>query len=194
MPLFFISNDITTILCFAQNKDGVDYDDPFLVQAKISDSWWLTHNSCKYLLCCLVMKDCKDISTRPCKQPAGKLQVAVREAKVNVIGDKRALAKSDRPVEKYGNIDHQMKKVRVVGMQAHTEKILVNTIQKQIKILRENTDVCKSVHGKQGNSKLLVSLINKITGSNQNAGTTPSSAAVSSCDGAILLLDENQEE
>ncbi len=59
---FFISNDVTTILCFAQNEGGVDYDDLFLVQAKISDSWWLTHNSCKYLLCCLVMKDCKDIS------------------------------------------------------------------------------------------------------------------------------------
>jgi hypothetical protein len=180
----FISNDVSTILCFAQNKDSIDYNDPFLVQAKISDSWWLTHNSCKYLLCCLVMKDCKDIGTRLCKQPAGKSQVAARVAKAKAKGDKRALAKNNRPVEKYGNIDHQMKKARVVGMQAHAEKILVNTIQIQIKTLSKNTDVYKSIHGKQGYNELLVSLINKITGSNQN----------DSHDSTVSLLDENQEE
>jgi hypothetical protein len=140
------------------------------------------------------MKDCKDISTRPCEQPAGKSRVVAREARAKAIEDKRAFAKSKRPVEKYGDIDHQMKKARVVGTQAHAEKILVDTIQTQIKIFRENADVYKSIHGEQGYNKLLVGLINKITGLNQNAGMTPSSAAVSSCDGAILLLYENQEE
>jgi hypothetical protein len=193
-PSFLITNSVTTILCFAQIECGVDYNDPSLVQAKTGDTWWLMHNMCKYLLCCLVMKDCKDISTRPCEQPAGKSRVAAREAKVKAIGEERVLAKSDRPVEKNGNIDHQMKKARVVGMQAHTEKIVVDTIQIQIKNLRENADVYKSIHGKQGYNELLVSLINKITGTNQSSGTTPSSAAVSSCDGAISLLDENQDE
>jgi hypothetical protein len=117
-----------------------------------------------------------------------------REAKAKAIGDKMALAKSKRAVETYGNIDQQMKKVRVVRMQAHAEKILVDTIQTQIKNLRENADVYKFVHGKHRYNKLLVSLINKITGSTQNAVATPSSAAVSSRDSAILLLDENQEE
>jgi hypothetical protein len=79
------------------------------------------------------MKNCKDINTRPCKQPAGKSLVAARETKAKAIGNKRALAKSNRPLEKNGNIDHQMKKAQVVGMQAHTEKILVDTIQIQIK-------------------------------------------------------------
>jgi hypothetical protein len=120
--------------------------------------------------------------------------VAAREAKAKAIGEERALAKSDRPVEKNGNIDHQMKKARVVGMQVHSEKILVDTIQIQIKNLRENADVYKSIHGKQGYNESLVSLINKITGTNQSAGTTPSSAAVSSRNGTILLLDENQDE
>jgi hypothetical protein len=63
--------------------------------------------------------------------------VAAREAKVKAIGDKRALAKSNWPFEKNGNIDHQMEKARVVDMQAHAEKILVDTIQIQIKNLRE---------------------------------------------------------
>jgi hypothetical protein len=65
---------------------------------------------------------------RPCKQPARKSRVAAREAKAKAIGDERALAKRERAVEKYDDIDHQMKKLRVVRMQAHTEKILVNTI------------------------------------------------------------------
>jgi hypothetical protein len=194
LPSFLISNDVTTVLCFAQNKCCIDYDDPSLVQAKIGDAWWLTHNTCKYLLCCLVMKGCKDISMRPCKQPAGKSRVVAREAKVKAIGEERALAKSERPVEKNGNIDHQMKKAQVVGMQAPTEKILVDTIQIQIKNLRENADVYKSIHGEQGYNELLVSLINKITGTNQSTEMTPSSAAVSSRDGAISLLDENQDE
>jgi hypothetical protein len=193
-PSFLNSNDVTTIICFIQNECGIDYDDLSSVQAKIGDTWWSMHNMYKYLLCCLVMKDCKDIRTRPCKQPAGKSRVAAREAKAKAIGEERALAKSDRPLEKNGDIDHQMKKAQVVGMQAHTEKIFVDTIQIQIKNLRENADVYKSIHGKQGYNELLVSLINKITGTNQSAGTTPSSAAVSSRDGTILLLDENQDE
>jgi hypothetical protein len=55
--------------------------------------------------------------------------VAAREAKVKAIGEERALTKSNRPVEKNGDIDHQMKKAQVVGMQAHAEKIIVDTIQ-----------------------------------------------------------------
>ncbi len=47
---------------------------------------------------------------RPCKQPTGKSRVAAREAKAKAIGEERALAKSDRPVEKNGDIKHQMKK------------------------------------------------------------------------------------
>ncbi len=56
LPSIFISHDVTTILCFTQNEDSVDYEDPFSVQAQISDLWWMMHNSCKYLLCCLVME------------------------------------------------------------------------------------------------------------------------------------------
>ena len=64
------------------------------------------HQSCKYLLCCLVRKDCKDINTKPCEQPPGKTRMAAREAKAKVIGLERADAKSERPVEKYGDVDH----------------------------------------------------------------------------------------
>ena len=83
---------------------------------------------CKYLLCCLVHKDCKDISTRPCEQPADHTRVAVREAARLELTSERAEARSQRPVERYGDVDHMMKKVRVVGMEAQAEKIEVDTI------------------------------------------------------------------
>ena len=77
-------------------------------------------------------------------------------------------------------------------MQAQGGEILVDTIQTQIKNIRENADVYKSVHGKERYNNLLVSLINKITGLNTNTRLRPSSAAASSCDGTISLLDKNR--
>jgi len=102
--------------------------------------------------------------------------VLAREAKTKALVGERAIAKSDRPVEKHGDVDHQLKKVRLSGMQAHAEKIMVDTICTQIKNLKENADVYKSIHGEKGYNELLVSLITKMTGSINNKGTTPSSA------------------
>ena len=155
---------------------GVDYSDPFSVQSEIDDDWWLTNPSCKYMLCCLVCKDCKDINTKPCEQPPGRTRVEARDAKTKVLSSERAIAKLDRPVEKYGDVDHQLKKVRLTGMQAHAEKIMVDTISTQIKNLKENADVYKSVHGEKGYNELLVNLISKMTGTMNKNGTTPSFA------------------
>ena len=58
-----------------------------------------------------------------------------RDAKSKALVTECAIAKSDRPVEKYGDVDHQLKKVRLSGMQAHAEKIIVDTINTQIKKL-----------------------------------------------------------
>jgi hypothetical protein len=111
-----------------QKEDGVNYDDPFSVQSQISDSWWLTHPSCKYLFCCLVHKDCKDFNTKPFEQPPGNTRVAERVSKTKAIGDEHTVAQSERAVERYGDIDHHLKKVRLRGMQTQAEKIKVDTI------------------------------------------------------------------
>jgi hypothetical protein len=59
-----LSNLLTMSLQFyIQKEDGLDYDDAIAVQASIGDTWWLTSLSCKYMLCCFVHKDCKDLST-----------------------------------------------------------------------------------------------------------------------------------
>jgi hypothetical protein len=61
------------------------------------------------------------------------------------------------------------------SIQAQAEKIVLDTVQTHIQNFWENTDVYKSVHGDQGYNELLVRLISKMTGSDKNAGTTPSS-------------------
>ena len=71
--------------------------------------------------------------------------MVARKEKTKAIGLEWSDAKSERPVEKYGDVDHQLKKMRLGGMQAHAEKSIVDTISTQIKNLKENADVYKSV-------------------------------------------------
>jgi hypothetical protein len=131
------------------------------------------------MLCCFVHKDCKDLSTRPTELPSGHTR---KEARVNsraVLAKEREETKAERIVggERYGDVEHQLKKARVVGMQAQAEKISIETIQTKLKLLRENADVYKSMHGEELYNKMVVDLINKMTGSTSNGiGETPVSA------------------
>ena len=145
------------------------------------------------LLSCL--QGCKDIKSKPCEQPPGKTRVAARKEKTKAIVLERSVAKSERPVEKYGDINHQLKKVRLSGMQAHPEKIIVDTISTQIRNLKENVNVYKSVNGETAYNKLLVSLISKMTGGTmKNSGSTPSFVLASTAGEQISLLDDNDED
>ena len=54
--------------------------------------------------------------------------MVARESKSKKIVTERAISEAERPVEKHGDNDHQLKKVRLSGMQAHAEKIMVDTI------------------------------------------------------------------
>ena len=81
-------------------------------------------------------------------------------------------------------------------MQAHAEKIIVDTISTQIKNLKENADVYKSVHGETVYNNLLVSLISKMTGggSTTNSGGTPTSVFALSSGEKMMLDDDNDED
>ncbi len=62
-------------------------------------------------------------------------------------------------------------------MQAQAEKISIDTIQTKLKLLRENADVYKVMHGEELYNKMVVDLLNKMTGNNRNSiGETPISA------------------
>ena len=162
-----------------QNEDDLDYDDAIAVQAAIPETWWLTSLSCKFMLCCFVHKDCKDISTRPTELPAGHTCKVARANSRVALAKEREESRAERIVggKRYGDVEHQLKKARVVGMQAQAEKISIETIQTKLKLLRENADVYKVMHGKELYNKMVVDLLNKMTGNNSNSiGETPISA------------------
>jgi hypothetical protein len=79
------------------------------------------------------------------------------------LENKKSKAKAQRPIEKYGDVAHELKKVTVVGMQAQAEKITIGMIQMKVQLLRENADVYKSIHGDDCYNKMLVGLINQMT-------------------------------
>ncbi len=71
---------------------GVDYDCPASVDARIPPTWWLEHNSCKYMLVCIVHKDNKDILTHATELPAGYTRAVARVIKLNELAIEREYA------------------------------------------------------------------------------------------------------
>ena len=145
------------------------------------------------MLCCFIHKDCKDLSTRPTELPAGHTRKEARANSWAVLAKEREESKAERIVggERYGDVEHQLKKARVVGMQAQAEKISIETIQTKLKLLRENADVYKSMHGEGLYNKMVVDLINKMAGSTSNGiGETP----VSAMSAQSLQRDEDFED
>ena len=162
-----------------QNKDGFDYNDDIAVQDLFCEMWWLISHSCKYMLCCFVPKDCKDLSTRPSELPAGHTNNEAQANSQDVLAKERGESKAEQIIggEWYGDVKHQLKKARVEGMQTKAEKIAIETIQTKLKLLRENADVYKLMHGDDLNNKMVVELIYKMTGSTSNGiGETPVSS------------------
>ncbi len=131
----------------------------------------MNHDVCKYILSCLVHKENKDITTNPMTQPPGHLHVKARGRKKKALESEQAVAKADHPVEKYGDVDHQIKKIRMEGMQlqvlkncADAIRTCVDAIRMQIKLLKqmESNYVQRMGQDKYGN--MIVSLMNQMHG------------------------------
>jgi hypothetical protein len=153
------------------DKTGVDYDDNVSVWQNIPGGWWLNHDVCKYILACLVHKDSKDITTWPTQQPPGHSSVEARERKEKALGGERAAAKADPPVEKYGDVDHQLKKVRVEGLQSQVAKNHVDAIKTCVDAIRAQIDMMQQMESvyvrKMGQDKydnMIVLLMNQMPG------------------------------
>jgi hypothetical protein len=150
-------------------ESGVDYDDDYAVWAKIPEGWWLNHDVCKYILSCLVHKDNKDISTKPTQQPPGHSRIEARVRKEKALEVERAVAKADHPVEKYGDVDHQLKKITVEGMQsevlknrADAIKTNADAIRTQIELMQQMESVYVRKLGQTKYDDMIVSLINQL--------------------------------
>ena len=153
----------------------MDYDDPVAVNAETPHSWWLEHDSCKYILSVLVHKDNKDILAMPATLPPGPTRTAMRNSAQKKTEKERAQAKEQRPVvvlqrdgaeviEKYGDVEHQTKKAKVDGMRSVTDKNKVDTIMSQISVMRQLEEVYVSRLGREDYERQLIHLANQMPG------------------------------
>ncbi len=179
---------------------GVDYDNDVSVWQNIPDGWWLNHNACKYILSCLVHKDNKDVTTKPTHQPPGHSRVEARERKEKALEGKRAAAKADCPVEKYGEVDHQFKKVRVEGLQsqiaknrADAIKIGVDAARAQIEMMQQMESVYVRKMGQDKYDSMIVLLVNQMPGMENSIDISVAAASAnekSPTSGVLLLFNE----
>ncbi len=152
-------------------ETGVNYDNDVSVWQNIPDGWWLNHDACKYILSCLVHKHNKDITTKPMHQPPCHLRIEARERKEKALEGKRAAAKANRPVEKYKDVDHQLKKVQVEGLQSQVAKNCADTIKTRVDAVRAHIEMMQQMESvyvrKMGQDKyddMIVSLMNQMPG------------------------------
>ena len=132
---------------------GIDYNDIDSVIAQVPENWWITAESCKYMLACFVHKSNPDLNINPKAAPMGATKESGRKVKKTALEEVRVVAKAARPVgkgvEKYGDIDHQIKKARVDGMRSQVTKNQINAIVQQIKVMQENEKILVGIHGKE---------------------------------------------
>jgi hypothetical protein len=120
--------------------EGVDYNHTESILEKVSDNWWLAHATCNFMLCCFVHKDNNDIFTHVTALPAGKTVAVMRLEKAEEISEAHAVAKTTRPVT-HGDVEYQMKKARIKGMNSQIDKNNIANIFEQIKMMKDQEDV-----------------------------------------------------
>ncbi len=132
--------------------------------AQVSESWWLEHESYKYMLAILVHNDKKDILSNPITLPPCSTQSVTRKNKAQVLADEWATAKMEHPVEKNSDIGYQIKKAWVNGMRSQVEKNLVESIVTQINVMQQNEQIYKSMLGKTKCHEKIIQFMNKLPG------------------------------
>jgi hypothetical protein len=143
--------------------------------AQVPENWWITAESCKYMLACLVHKSNPDLNIDPNAAPAGATRESGRKVKKAGLEEVRVVAKANRSVgkgvekgvEKYGDDDHQLKKARVDGMRLQVRKNQIDAIVQQSKVLQENEEILVGVHGKEEYDGMIGALVIKMPGVEQ---------------------------
>ena len=143
--------------------EGVDYDHTESILEKVSHNWWLSHATCNFMLCCFVHKDNKDIFTHVTALPAGRTVAVMRLEKAEEISEACAVAKTMRPVT-HGDIENQMKKARVEGMNSQIDKNNIATIFEQIKMMRDQKEMLVMAYGRDTYKSMVLGLMNGLPG------------------------------
>jgi hypothetical protein len=103
---------------------------------------------CNFMLCCFVHKDNKDMFTHVTALPAGRTVAVMRLEKAEEISESRAVAKMMRPVVTHGDVEYQMKKARVEGMNSQIDKNKIANIFEQIKMMKDQEEMLVMAYGR----------------------------------------------
>ena len=106
---------------------------------------------------------------KPTTQPPGHTCKVARDQRARALEEEQAVQKANRPVERYGDVDHQMKKVKVAGLQLVVEKNQVDAIVSQIDVMQRMKDVYVKIMGQEKYDEKIVALMNQMPGMDRSA-------------------------
>ena len=166
------------------DRQDVNYNDQGSVNSKIPPMFWLEDSKCKYILSCFVHKDNKDISTKPTTLPPGQSRKQQREMAKNSIEKERSVDRLHREIEvvlpngkivmeKFGDVEHQIKKARVDGMRSLIDKNKVDALVSQMNMLQQMKDVYVGMMGQEKYQAKLVHLMNQMPGMDEESPEEP---------------------
>ncbi len=140
---------------------GIDYNDIDSIIARVPENWWITAESCKYMLACFVHKSNPDLNIDPKAAPAGATRESGRKVKKAGLEEVDAVVEANhwKGVEKYGDVDHQIKKATVDGVRLQVTKNQIDAIVQQIKVMRENKEILVGVHRKEEYNGMIAALV-----------------------------------
>ncbi len=116
-------------------------------------------------VCSFVHKSNPDLNIDPKGRELGhKVKKAALEEVRAVVKDARPVGKL---VEKYGDVDHQIKKARVDGMRSQVTQNQIDAIVQQIKVMWENEEILVGIHGKEAYDGMIAALVLKMPGVEQ---------------------------
>jgi hypothetical protein len=126
-------------------------------------------------------------------------RIEARGRKEKALEVKRAVAKADRTVEKLGDVDHQIKKIRVEGLQslvlknrADAIKTRVDAIRTQIELMQQMESIYVRRMGQNKYDDMIVSLINQLPSMDASMDfsvTERSSSNAESPGGGVSILE-----
>ncbi len=131
--------------------------------ANVSNTWWLTHSSCQFMLSYVVHKDNKDIFANAADLPSGKTKEIARKNKSDSLVEARAVAKVNCPLT-YGDVEYQMKKARVDGMASQINRNKLANINEQIQMMRDQEEMFVSAYGEDTYRSMILGLMNGLPG------------------------------
>jgi hypothetical protein len=115
------------------------------------------------MLCCFVHKDNKDVFTHATALPPGRTVAAMRLEKAGEITEARAAAKTARLLT-HGDIEYNMKKARIEGMNSQIDKNNIANIFEQIKMMKDQEEMLVMAYGRDTYKSMVLGLMNGLPG------------------------------